>query len=54
MHRRYHVTYEDVGRWRRPMLRHRILLNFHAESDKLDARRHPETHAGCEAARRRA
>src|SRR5689334_23696028 len=33
--RRYHVTYEDVSALAAPILRHRILLNFHAESDKL-------------------
>jgi MoxR-like ATPase len=32
---RYHVTYEDVRALYIPVLRHRILLNFHAESDKL-------------------
>ena len=32
---RYHVTYEDVRALFTPVLRHRILLNFHAESDKL-------------------
>ena len=35
MHNRYHVTYDDVIALVRPVLRHRILLNFHAESDKL-------------------
>src|SRR5438445_8609239 len=35
MHRRYHVTYEDVTSLMRPIPRHRILLNFQAESDKL-------------------
>jgi len=35
MHRRYHVTYEDVTSLMRPIHRHRILLNFQAESDKL-------------------
>jgi len=35
-HRRYHVTYEDVGSVVAPVLRHRILLNFHAESDRVD------------------
>ena len=35
MHRRYHVTYEDIAALAVPILRHRILLNFHAESDKL-------------------
>jgi MoxR-like ATPase len=32
---RYHVTYEDVQTLYTPILRHRILLNFQAESDKL-------------------
>ncbi|HLI84720.1 MAG TPA: MoxR family ATPase [Bryobacteraceae bacterium] len=32
---RYHVTYEDVRTLFTPVLRHRILLNFHAESDRL-------------------
>jgi len=35
MHRRYHVTSEDVAALTVPVLRHRILLNFHAESEKL-------------------
>jgi MoxR-like ATPase len=35
MHRRYHVTYEDISALAIPVLRHRILLNFHAESDKM-------------------
>jgi MoxR-like ATPase len=35
MHGRYHVTYEDIRALYIPVLRHRILLNFHAESDKL-------------------
>src|SRR5581483_7475451 len=36
-HRRYHVTYDDITSVTVPVLRHRILLNFHAESDKIDA-----------------
>ena len=35
MQHRYHVTYDDVRSLTRPILRHRILLNFQAESDKL-------------------
>jgi MoxR-like ATPase len=35
MRGRYHVTYEDVRALYIPVLRHRILLNFHAESDRL-------------------
>src|ERR1700759_5577412 len=33
MRQRYHVSYEDVIALMRPILRHRILLNFQAESD---------------------
>src|SRR6202161_4059575 len=36
-HRRYHVAYEDVTAMAIPVLRHRILLNFHAESDRIDS-----------------
>jgi MoxR-like ATPase len=36
-HRRYHVTYDDVRSLAAPVLRHRILLNFHAESDRIDS-----------------
>src|SRR6266853_2857484 len=32
---RYHVTYEDIRALYVPILRHRVLLNFHAESDRL-------------------
>jgi MoxR-like ATPase len=35
MQHRYHVSYQDVQALTRPILRHRILLNFQAESDKL-------------------
>src|SRR5271167_632296 len=35
--RRYHVTYEDITALAIPVLRHRILLNFHAESERIDA-----------------
>lgn len=35
MRKRYHVTYEDIAALTRPVLRHRILLNFQAESDRL-------------------
>jgi MoxR-like ATPase len=33
--RRYHVSFEDIATLATPVLRHRILLNFHAESDKI-------------------
>jgi MoxR-like ATPase len=35
--RRYHVAYEDVRALAAPALRHRLLLNFHAESEGIDA-----------------
>jgi MoxR-like ATPase len=36
-HRRYHVSYEDIASLAIPVLRHRVLLNFHAESDRVDS-----------------
>ena len=35
-HKRYHVTYDDITSVVTPVLRHRVLLNFHAESDRID------------------
>src|SRR5689334_5160082 len=35
-HSRYHVTYDDITSVIAPVLRHRVLLNFHAESDHID------------------
>lgn len=35
MRGRYHVTFDDVRSLYIPVLRHRVLLNFHAESDRL-------------------
>ncbi len=37
MQGRFHVAYEDVRALAIPILRHRVLLNFHAESDRLSA-----------------
>jgi len=34
---RYHVTYNDIRALVKPVLRHRLLLNFHAESDRMSA-----------------
>jgi MoxR-like ATPase len=34
MHHRYHVTYEDIATLAPAVLRHRVLVNFHAESEK--------------------
>jgi MoxR-like ATPase len=36
MHGRFHVAYEDIRALATPILRHRVLLNFHAESDKVN------------------
>ena len=35
MHGRFHVSYEDIRALAIPVLRHRVLLNFHAESERL-------------------
>ena len=35
MHGRYHVSFEDVRALARPVLRHRILLNFQAQSERV-------------------
>ncbi len=32
---RYHVSYEDLQRLTLPIMRHRVLTNFYAESDKI-------------------
>ncbi len=37
MQGRYHVSFEDIRQLYIPILRHRILLNFHAESERLSA-----------------
>jgi MoxR-like ATPase len=37
MQNRYHVSYADIRSLAAPILRHRILLNFHAESERLDS-----------------
>jgi len=34
---RYHVAYDDITSLAIPVLRHRVLLNFHAESDRVDS-----------------
>jgi len=36
-HKRYHVAFDDIHSVAVPVLRHRVLLNFHAESDGVDA-----------------
>ncbi|MEJ7811885.1 MAG: MoxR family ATPase [Gemmatimonadaceae bacterium] len=35
MQGRYHVSFDDVRALARPVLRHRILLNFHAQSERV-------------------
>jgi MoxR-like ATPase len=37
MHGRFHVAYEDIRALAIPILRHRVLLNFHAESERLSS-----------------
>ncbi len=37
MHGHFHVSYEDVRALVIPILRHRVLLNFHAESERLSS-----------------
>ena len=34
---RYHVDFDDIDAYVLPVLRHRILLNFHAQSDRIEA-----------------
>ena len=36
MEGRYHVTYADIQALTLPVMRHRVLTNFHAESDGVD------------------
>jgi MoxR-like ATPase len=35
MRGRYHVSFEDVRALAHPVLRHRVLLNFHAQSERV-------------------
>ena len=39
LHGRYHVSFEDIRALAQPVLRHRILTNFHAESERVTHRR---------------
>jgi MoxR-like ATPase len=34
---RYHVHFDDIRALAGPVLRHRLLRNFHAESERVDA-----------------
>ncbi len=35
MHGRYHVSFEDIAALAHPVLRHRLLTNFHAQSERV-------------------
>jgi MoxR-like ATPase len=35
MHGRYNVSFEDIRALAKPVLRHRVLRNFHAESERI-------------------
>ena len=35
MHGRYHVGFDDIRALARPILRHRVLLNFHAQAERV-------------------
>jgi MoxR-like ATPase len=35
LHGRYHVSFEDIRALAHPVLRHRVLLNFHAQSERM-------------------
>ena len=35
MEGRYHVSFDDIRALAHPVLRHRILTNFHAESERI-------------------
>ena len=37
MHGRYHVGFEDIRALARPVLRHRLVTNFHAQSERVSA-----------------
>jgi MoxR-like ATPase len=35
LHGRYHVSFDDIAALAEPILRHRVLLNFHAQAEKV-------------------
>jgi MoxR-like ATPase len=39
MHGRYHVSFDDIRALAQPVFRHRILTNFHAESERISKTR---------------
>jgi MoxR-like ATPase len=34
---RYHVDFDDIAQLAKPVLRHRVLRNFHAEAEKISS-----------------
>jgi len=37
MHGRYHVSIKDIQALAKPILRHRIMTNFYAESERINS-----------------
>ena len=37
MHGRYHASLKDIQALARPILRHRVITNFYAESERIDS-----------------
>jgi len=37
MHGRYHVSIKDVQSLAKPILRHRVMTNFYAESERINS-----------------
>ena len=37
MHGRYHVSIKDIQALAKPILRHRVLTNFYAESERVNS-----------------
>jgi MoxR-like ATPase len=35
MHGRYHVSFDDIRALAHPVFRHRLLINFHAQSERI-------------------
>ena len=44
MHGRYHVSIKDIQALAKPILRHRIMTNFYAESERITPTR---SSSGC-------
>ena len=54
MHGRYHVSVEDIQALAQPILRHRIITNFYAESERITSDAHRRAAARGRAAAARA